>query len=70
LTAGDFLNNIYYRPEGARLTLVGSIDPSHGQVINPDQYDEAADYAFIEDAAQRIGRRYPAIEHAWSKGGT
>ncbi len=69
LTAGDFLNNIYYRPEGARLTLVGSIDPLHGQAIDPDHYNEAADYAFIEDTAQRIGRRYPAMEHAWSKGG-
>jgi sarcosine oxidase subunit beta len=69
LTAGDFLNNIYYRPEGARLTLVGSIDPLHGQEIDPDHYNEAADYAFIEDSAQRIGRRYPAMEQAWSKGG-
>ena len=69
LTAGDFVNNIYYRPEGGRLTLVGSIDPNHGQEIDPDHYNEGADYAFIEDSAQRIGRRYPAMEHSWSKGG-
>jgi glycine/D-amino acid oxidase-like deaminating enzyme len=69
LTAGDFINNIYYRPEGARLTLVGSIDPNHGQEIDPDHYNEAADYPFVEDSAQRIGRRYPAMEHSWSKGG-
>jgi glycine/D-amino acid oxidase-like deaminating enzyme len=69
LTAGDFVNNIYYRPEGARLTLVGSIDPNHGQEIDPDHYNEAADYPFVEDSAQRIGRRYPAMEHSWSKGG-
>lgn len=69
LTAGDFINNIYYRPEGARLTFVGSIDPAHGREIDPDRYNEAADYEFIEDSARRIGRRYPAMEHAWSKGG-
>jgi glycine/D-amino acid oxidase-like deaminating enzyme len=45
LTAGDFLNNIYYRPEGARLTLVGSIDPRHGQEIDPDHYNEAVDFS-------------------------
>lgn len=69
LTAGDFINNIYYRPEGARLTLVGSIDPNHGQEIDPDRYNEAVDYTFIEDSAQRIGRRYPDMERSGSKGG-
>jgi len=51
------------------LTLVGSIDPHHGTPIDPDNYNETVDYAFIEDAAQRIRARYPAMEHALSKGG-
>lgn len=66
---GDFINSIYYRPEGALLTLVGSIDPAHGTSIDPDTYNESADYAFIEDAAQRIRTRYPYMERALSKGG-
>jgi glycine/D-amino acid oxidase-like deaminating enzyme len=69
LTAGDFIHDIYYRPEGAVLTIVGSIDPHHGTRIDPDNYNETVDYAFIEDAAQRIRARYPAMEHALSKGG-
>jgi glycine/D-amino acid oxidase-like deaminating enzyme len=69
LTAGDFINNIYYRPEGALLTLAGSIDPHHGTRIDPDHYNESADYEFIEDMATRIRNRYPAMERAFSKGG-
>jgi glycine/D-amino acid oxidase-like deaminating enzyme len=69
LTAGDLLNDIYYRPEGARLTLVGSVDPHHGTEIEPDAYNEAADYEFIEDAAQRVRSAYPSMEQALSKGG-
>ncbi len=69
-TAGDFINKIYYRPEGSLLTLVGSIDPSEAmQKVDPDHYNESADYAFIEDAAQRIRNRYPFMEQALSKGG-
>ncbi|MBI5651983.1 MAG: FAD-binding oxidoreductase [Chloroflexi bacterium] len=68
-TAGDFINNIYYRPEGALLTLAGSIDPHHGTPIDPDNYNESADYEFIEDMATRIRNRYPVMERAFSKGG-
>lgn len=69
LTAGDFINNIYYRPEGGQLTLVGSIDPAHGQLVDPDAYNESADEDFIEDAAQRLQQRYPAMELGLSRGG-
>ncbi|MBI4787985.1 MAG: FAD-binding oxidoreductase [Chloroflexi bacterium] len=70
LTAGDFINHIYYRPEGSALTLVGSIDAGEAEHhIDPDHYNESADYEFIEDAAQRIRNRYPYMEQALSKGG-
>ena len=70
LTAADFVNQIYYRPEGALLTLVGSIEASEAErKIDSDHYNESADYEFIEDAAQRIRNRYPYMEQALSKGG-
>jgi len=69
LTVADFINQVYFRPDGAMLTLVGSIDPSHGTLIDPDNYNESADYEFIEDMAQRIRNRYPPMEHALSRGG-
>ena len=68
--AADFANHIYFRPEGALLTLVGSIDPGEANhKADPDHYNESADYAFIEDMAQRIRSRYPYMEQALSKGG-
>ena len=70
LTAADFVNQTYYRPEGSRLTLVGSIEASEAnQKTDPDHYNESVDYEFIEDAAQRIRNRFPYMEHALSQGG-
>lgn len=69
LTAGDFVNNIYFRPEGAGLTLLGSIDPAHGQLVDPDSYNEGADADFIADSAERIQRRYPGMDAGLSRGG-
>lgn len=70
LTAADFVNQTYYRPEGSLLTLVGSIEASEAeQKSDPDHYNEAVDYEFIEDAAQRIRNRFTYMEHAVSKGG-
>ncbi len=69
LTGGDFIHQIYYRPE-RNLTFVGSIDPAEAsQKADPDHYNESADYDFIEDASQRICNRYPFMKHALSKGG-
>lgn len=70
ITAADFVNRIYYRPEGGSLTLVGSIDAAEAEHrTDPDHYNESVDYEFIEDAAQRIRNRYPLMEHALSRGG-
>jgi glycine/D-amino acid oxidase-like deaminating enzyme len=70
LTGADFVHQTYYRPEGSLLTLVGSIEaPEAEHKIDPDHYNESADYEFIEDAAQRIRNRYPYMEQALSKGG-
>ncbi len=69
-TGADFVNHIYYRPEGSQLTLVGSIDADEAnQKVDPDRYNESVDYAFIEQSAQRIRSRYPFMEQALSKGG-
>ncbi len=70
LAAADFVNHIYYRPEGGSLTLVGSIDAAEAEhKTDPDHYNESADYEFIEDAAQRIRNRYPFMDYALGRGG-
>jgi sarcosine oxidase subunit beta len=70
LTAADFVNQIYLRPEGSALTLVGSIEAAEADAkVNPDRYNESVDYEFIEAAASRIRNRYPYMEQALNKGG-
>ena len=69
LTAADFPHEMYYRPEGARLTLTGSLDPAHGQLCDPDNYNEAADFEFLADEASRLRERYPSMEQAMIRGG-
>ncbi len=69
LTTGDFINNIYARPDGG-LTLVGSIDPNEAnEKADPDRYNESADFDFIEFASARICQRYPFMQQALNKGG-
>ncbi|MBI3914445.1 MAG: FAD-binding oxidoreductase [Chloroflexi bacterium] len=69
LAAGDFVHNIYFRPE-AGLTFVGSIDPDDAKnIADPDQYNESADFEFIAQMSARICERYPFMKQALSKGG-
>jgi sarcosine oxidase subunit beta len=65
----DFAASLYYRPEGGQLTLAGSIDPAHGTLVNPDNFNQGADLEFIADCAERIQRRYPAMATAEARGG-
>ncbi|MBI4673645.1 MAG: FAD-binding oxidoreductase [Chloroflexi bacterium] len=68
LTAGDFVNQFYYRPDGQWLTLVGSLDAGP-RVENPDEYKESADDEFVVDYGERLMRRYPVMERAFVKRG-
>lgn len=69
LVAADFPHEMYLRPEGTRLTLTGSISPDHGTLIDPDNYNEGADYEFLADEAGRLRGRYPSMEQALVHGG-
>lgn len=69
LVAADFPHEMYLRPEGTQLTLTGSIAPDHGTLIDPDNYNEAADYEFLADEASRLRERYPSMEQALIQGG-
>ncbi len=69
ITAGDFIHNIYYRPEGG-LTFVGSIDPNDAKnLADPDHYNESADFDFIAQMSAQICKCYPFMNQALSKGG-
>jgi sarcosine oxidase subunit beta len=66
---GDFPNGVYFRAEGADLTLVGSLDTVAEDAADPDNFasrvtlDEAVPYA------ERLVRRFPVMADAESRGG-
>ncbi|MFQ5577216.1 MAG: NAD(P)/FAD-dependent oxidoreductase [Anaerolineae bacterium] len=69
-TVGDFIYATYFRPETGNLTMTGLIDPSEADaVVNPDNFDETVDTAFVLEAGERLVRRYPAMEQSESAGG-
>ena len=61
--ASDLANQIYIRPEGAGLVLVGSGGP--GEIIeNPSVYGHRVNQGFIESVWTRLVNRVPIMEHA------
>jgi sarcosine oxidase subunit beta len=66
----DFAHGVYWRDETGALTLVGRIDPAEADaVVDPDDYSEGVDVAFMADAGGRLVSRYPAMEQSQSAGG-
>ena len=56
-------NQIYFRPEGAGLVLVGSGGP--GEVIeNPSEFGHRPTQSFIESVWTRLVKRIPIMEQA------
>lgn len=66
----DFVHGTYVRPEIGRLSFVGSIDPAEANaLVDPDDYPEHADFAFVSDMGERVVRRYPAMLQSEAMGG-
>jgi glycine/D-amino acid oxidase-like deaminating enzyme len=66
---GDFVSQVYFRPEHGGLTLVGSTRHTHDAVVEPDACPEAAEPAWIQEFAERSIHRFPRMEAARSRGG-
>jgi sarcosine oxidase subunit beta len=62
----DGANEMYFRPEGQSLTLVGC---GIGKPTDPDNYNEAIDDDNVELSAARIARRIPPMADGLSQGG-
>jgi sarcosine oxidase, subunit beta len=66
----DFVQGIYFKPTHGDMIHAGSLageevkDP-----VDPDDYNEAADGAWLPQVRQRLGRRYPAMHRGYGRGG-
>ncbi|NIS81392.1 MAG: FAD-dependent oxidoreductase, partial [Anaerolineales bacterium] len=60
---GDFVNQIYLRPETGNLTLVGSIsaDEAQDRVENPDSFNEKVGVDILAEFGERAAQRYPEM---------
>lgn len=66
----DFARAAYLRPETGGLTLAGLIDPAEADaVVDPDDFKESVDGAFVLDVGELMVARYPAMEESQSTGG-
>lgn len=63
---GDFISQIYLRPETGKLMLVGSISPNEAEdrVADPDAFNDKVDMATLADFAERAAMRFPAMERS------
>jgi glycine/D-amino acid oxidase-like deaminating enzyme len=64
---GDFITQVYLRPETGGMMLVGSISPEEetmDQVENPDSFNESVDVDILASFAERVAQRYPAMERS------
>jgi sarcosine oxidase subunit beta len=66
---GDFVNQVYFRPEQGGLTLVGSTKHTGDDVVEPDACPDRADPEWLGEFAERSVSRFPAMEAARSRGG-
>lgn len=63
---GDFISQVYLRPETGNLMLVGSISPDEAEdrVADPDSFNDRVEMATLADFAERAALRYPAMQRS------
>lgn len=60
----DLVNLQYGRPEGSGHLLVGNSDHSRPEFVNPDEYNRGVDDGYVENAADKFMKRFPALSQA------
>jgi sarcosine oxidase subunit beta len=66
----DFVQGIYFKPTHGEMIHAGSLAGEEiNQVVDPDQYNEAADGEWLPVVRQRLSRRYPAMHRSYGRGG-
>jgi sarcosine oxidase subunit beta len=62
LTYIDGVLDVYYRPDSPGLTLIGGGAMESG--VDPEHFIPNADASFVEEIAQKVSRRMPAMQKA------
>jgi sarcosine oxidase subunit beta len=66
----DFVQGIYFKPTHGEIVHAGTFTGEELQdVVDPDNYNEAADRAWLPQVRQRLSRRCPAMHRGYGRGG-
>jgi glycine/D-amino acid oxidase-like deaminating enzyme len=67
---GDFVQGLYFKPTHGAMIHAGSIAGEEiNDPVDADDYNEAADGAWLPQVRQRLSRRYPAMHRGYGRGG-
>jgi sarcosine oxidase subunit beta len=67
---GDFVQGIYFKPTHGDVIHAGSLAGEEiREPVDPDDYNEAADGAWLPGMRQRLSRRYPGMHRSYGRGG-
>jgi glycine/D-amino acid oxidase-like deaminating enzyme len=67
---GDFVQGIYFKPTHGELVHAGSLAGEElNDPVDPDDYNEAADGAWLPGVRRRLARRCPALHRGYGRGG-
>lgn len=70
LVYADFVQGIYFKPTHGEILHAGSLAGEEVQhPVDPDNYDESADGAWLPGIRQRLARRYPSMHRCYGRGG-
>jgi sarcosine oxidase subunit beta len=66
----DFVQGLYFKPTHGDMVHAGSLAGEEAQSpVDPENYDEAADGAWLPQVRQKLSRRYPAMHRGYGRGG-
>ncbi|HYV39069.1 MAG TPA: FAD-dependent oxidoreductase, partial [Gemmataceae bacterium] len=67
---GDFVQGLYFKPTHGDMVHAGSVAGEEvNDPVDPDNYNEAADGAWLPGIRQRLSRRYPGMHRGYGRGG-
>lgn len=67
---GDFVHGIYFKPTHGQIVHAGSLMGEEIRApVDPDDYNEVADRAFLPQVRRRLEERYPQMRRSCGRGG-